>query len=213
MKKFLKIAGVIIGIIVLGGVTFLGVLISKMPDQSEFSQLQVPRIVEKPNTNALMVSFDGDPNRVIEEAYGSLFKAYYSTGFVSKIFNPVPPIARYEFFDELLAKVTEGDLKSMDWKGFVAVPLSNDDLEFPEEAKSGSYPVSLSTLKYGTVAEIMHFGPYETEQPTIKKLLDFIEDNGYQIAGLHEEEYIRGPGTPFTDPEDYITIIRYQVKR
>jgi hypothetical protein len=39
-------------------------------------------------------------------------------------------------------------------------------------------------------------------------------DSGYVIAGEHEEEYIKGPGM-FSkgDPEKYLTIIRYRVKK
>ena len=35
-----------------------------------------------------------------------------------------------------------------------------------------------------------------------------------QIAGPHEEEYLRGPGMLFAgDPGTYLTLIRYQVRR
>ena len=39
----------------------------------------------------------------------------------------------------------------------------------------------------------------------------FIKKEGYEICGLHEEEYLRGPGVPFVKPKDYYTIIRYPV--
>ncbi len=63
------------------------------------------------------------------------------------------------------------------------------------------------------VCEIVHFGSYETEKEAIGKLQTFITDSGYIISGLHEEEYIKGPGMPFRKPENYITIIRYQVSK
>jgi hypothetical protein len=41
-----------------------------------------------------------------------------------------------------------------------------------------------------------------------------IADQGYEIAGPHEEEYLRGPGMLFAgDPEGYLTLIRYEVRR
>jgi len=39
-------------------------------------------------------------------------------------------------------------------------------------------------------------------------------DQGYEIAGPHEEEYLRGPGMLFAgDSKGYLTLIRYQVRR
>ena len=75
--------------------------------------------------------------------------------------------------------------------------------------------VELATWEYGEVAEILHVGPYSEETPTIERLHAFIGVSGYEIRGDHEEEYLRGPGMPFirVSPEDYYTIIRYQVRK
>jgi effector-binding domain-containing protein len=64
------------------------------------------------------------------------------------------------------------------------------------------------------VAEILHIGPYDREEPDIARLTGFIKDNGYSIIGDHEEEYLKGPGM-FSkgNPEKYYTIIRYRVKK
>ena len=91
--------------------------------------------------------------------------------------------------------------------------MPSTGIELPPQAATGAYPLRLETLRYGTVAEIVHFGPYETETPTIERLLSYIADQGYSVAGPHEEEYIRGPGLPLRSPRRYITIIRYQVTR
>ncbi len=53
----------------------------------------------------------------------------------------------------------------------------------------------LTTWQYGEVAEILHVGPYDREESTIRRLMDFIRDSGYVIAGEHEEEYIRAPAS------------------
>lgn len=212
MKKLVKIIGIVIGVIALLGIMGVIVFIINLPEKSDFTHLQEPRIVEKPDMKAMMVNFNGDPNKVIGEAFGSLYEEYYQSAGISGFFKQKPPIARYEFFEELLKQVEAGDLKSVNWKGFVAVPLSGD-VEALSHSRNKEYPVRIETLKYGTVAEIIHFGPYEAEKPVIQKLLTFIQDSGFKVAGLHEEEYIRGPGMPFTGPEDYITVIRYQVSK
>ncbi len=64
------------------------------------------------------------------------------------------------------------------------------------------------------MAEILHIGPYTKEQPTIQRLTDFIQKNGYKISGTHEEEYLKAGGMFFKGNEnEYYTIIRYPVKK
>jgi hypothetical protein len=47
----------------------------------------------------------------------------------------------------------------------------------------------------------------------MEKLKSFIAAKGYQFAGPHEEEYLRGPGMfGRGDPSKYSTIIRYRVE-
>ncbi|MFH0768533.1 MAG: GyrI-like domain-containing protein, partial [Chloroflexota bacterium] len=68
--------------------------------------------------------------------------------------------------------------------------------------------VKLETWDYGTVAQILHLGSYDQEQPNIERLHKFIEESGYEIAGMHEEEYLTRPDSKFPK-----TIIRYPVKK
>jgi len=58
------------------------------------------------------------------------------------------------------------------------------------------------------VAQILHIGPYSEETATVERLHKFIAENGYKIAGIHEEEYL-------TKPEAKVqrTIIRYPIKK
>lgn len=83
----------------------------------------------------------------------------------------------------------------------------------PTSARDG-LEVALATWEYGEVAEILHVGPYTTEDPTVARLKSFIAERGCEIAGAHEEEYLRGPGMLFKgDPSSYLTVIRYPVRR
>jgi hypothetical protein len=68
--------------------------------------------------------------------------------------------------------------------------------------------VRLETWDYGTVAQILHIGAYDQEGPTIERLHRFIEENGYEITGAHEEEYLTRP-----DAKVVKTLIRYVVKK
>jgi hypothetical protein len=69
-------------------------------------------------------------------------------------------------------------------------------------------PVVVETWDYGTVAQILHLGAYADEVPTIDRLHAFIAEQGYEIAGPHEEEYLSRPGA-----KEQKTRIRYQVQK
>jgi hypothetical protein len=106
------------------------------------------------------------------------------------------------------------DTPKSEWLGLYALPVPETTTELPQYEAQAGLNVSLTTWEYGEVAEILHIGPYDQEQPTVKRLMDFINEQGYAIIGDHEEEYLKGP-TMFSrgDPEKYTTIIRYRVKK
>lgn len=63
------------------------------------------------------------------------------------------------------------------------------------------------------MAEILHIGPYSAEVPTTERLQSYIKEKGYRVIGVHEEEYLKGPGMfGKGNPEKYYTIIRYRVE-
>jgi len=208
----MKIFLIILSVILIVAVVLMLFMVISAPKKKDYEHLTAPRIIEKPDVSALIVPFDGDPNVVLKEAFGDMFKAYYKVKGAPKGPTQLPSVARYENFDDKLHDVetmTQEELKSVPWKGFTAIPVPAGST-LPEGAPSS---VRLETLSYGTIAEVIHFGPYDQEKPVIIALKKFIEDEGYEIVGLHEEEYILGPGMPFSKPEKYITFIRYQVKR
>jgi hypothetical protein len=93
------------------------------------------------------------------------------------------------------------------------VPDSVTSLPSQDTGESG-LRVTLTTWEYGDVAEILHVGPYDREERTIARLTGFIKECGYEPVGDHEEEYLKGPGM-FSqgNPDKYLTIIRYRVKK
>ena len=68
-------------------------------------------------------------------------------------------------------------------------------------------PVVVETWEYGTVAQALHLGEYADEAPKIERLHAFIAEQGYEIAGPHEEEYLSRPGAKVMK-----TIVRSQVR-
>ena len=151
----------------------------------------------------LVVKAQGDPNVVGSSAFGLLFEVYYKTAGVEKSFTMPAPCARWP---------VDFETPKDQWVGLYGLPVPEKVTQLPEYEHKNGLSVSLETWKYGTVAEILHIGPYDQEKPTVQKLKDFITQQGYAINGIHEEEYLKGPGMfGKGNPEEYATIIRYPV--
>jgi hypothetical protein len=197
---------IVVGIAVVAilALVALYLIFSRVPDLSEYEGLRDPAITTKPDQKMLVVRAQGDPNQVGGEAFGLLFKLYFGIKGVAK--GPKQPAPRARWPVSL-------DVTPSEWVGHYAMPVPDHVAEIPEHEAGTGLEVELATWKYGEVAEILHVGPYSEEEPTIERLHAFIEDSGYEIVGDHEEEYLRGPGMPLirVRPEDYYTIIRYQV--
>ena len=173
---------------------------------SQFEHLKEPRISTRKDQKMLVVKAKGDPNLIGGQAFGLLFQVYLKIQKTAKN-NPMstPPRARWPI---------SLDTPKSEWIGLygLAVPDGTKDLS-QYEAKS-KLNVSLTTWEYGEVAEIRHVGPYDEEEPTLRRLVDFIHEKGYETVGGHEEEYIIGPPMNSRgDPEKYVTILRYRIKK
>jgi hypothetical protein len=156
----------------------------------------------KPQRMAVLVS-QGDPSQLDPSVISSLYGAVYQHKFSLKKagmadFKVAPLISRWPNADRLAKS---------DWKGMWGVPVPAGTRKL--RCKPTDQPIRLETWAYGpAVAEILHLGPYSDEGPTIQTLVAFIRDQGYEIAGDHEEEYLTRP-----DAKVMKTIIRYPVRR
>jgi len=173
----------------------LAFVMGEAQDLSQYEHLKEPQINKMPQQKMLAVEAKGDPNVVGQEAFSLLFRTFFSLKGV----RISPPRARWLnlFIDP-----------KEEWVGLYALPLPESITELPSEVEG----VRIEYWDYGEVAEILHIGPYSEETPTIIKLHKFIQEKGYQISGPHEEVYLKGPGMA-SDPSEYWTIIRYQVKK
>ncbi len=204
MKKTLIIVGgALLIIIIVAAVGFFIML--QGPDISEFEHLREPQISLKEDSKMLVVKSVGDPNKVAGKVFELLFSLYYQAEETDKSFTPPAPRARWPI---------SLDTPKDQWVGYYALPVPEAMETIPDHEDIDGLSVSLETWQYGEVVEILHIGPYDKEEPDIKKINDFIQQQGYIIAGAHEEEYLKGPSIfGKGDPEEYATIIRYPVKK
>lgn len=163
----------------------------------------VPRLVHKPKQRMAVVTTVGDPNKDMEGAVSALYRAAYQHKFSLKRagkddFKVGPLIARWP--DAHLEKKSQ-------WTGVWGLPIPSGTRRLL--AETSAVEIALETWDYGAkVAEILHLGAYTEEGPTIEVLHAFIHDQGYEIAGVHEEEYLTRP-----DAKVVKTVIRYPVRK
>lgn len=181
-------------------------LLKRSKKFSEYEELKErPRLRSMNSQKMLVLTGYGDPDKASGEAISALFKAYYQLKHAIKDLPPAAPRARWL---QPVGKPKE------EWAGFFGVPVPEeaDRSMLSEDAREAG--ITIEHWDYGEVAEIMHEGPYDKEESDVETLHRFIDEQGYRIAGMHEEEYIKGPGMIFRgNPDKYLTIIRYPVVR
>jgi hypothetical protein len=200
-----KKVGFVVLIVLILVFVFVLYLMQKGPDTKQFERLLNPVVSQLPNQNMLIVEAKGDPGVSGRKAMKLLYKTYYSLKGVPKSFKMNAPRARWPL---------SFDAPKDQWIGLFALPIPAEIKTLPVIKNPDKQNIYIAEWEYGTVAEILHKGSYDSEQPTIKRLYDYIKQQGYTIIGEHEEDYIKGPGMfGAGNPSKYLTIIRYRVTK
>ena len=161
-----------------------------------------PQLLEMPAQKMAVVSGKGAPDKVFSELMPALYGSVYTLKFDLKkrgllTFKVSGLRARYP---DLL------QIPKDEWTVIIGLPVPDDTTSLPQ--KVAGIEVKLETWDYGTIAQILHLGAYDQEDASVEHLHKFIEESGYKIAGLHEEEYLTRPNAKIVK-----TIIRYPVKK
>ena len=161
-----------------------------------------PLIIEMPAQKMAVVTGKGTP----QEVFPKLMPALYGSVFTLK--TALKKAGKETFtVSGLRGRYPDaGQADKKDWTMILALPVPNDTTSLLQ--KVPGVEVKLETWNYGTVAQVLYLGPYSEETPTIEKLIKFVHDSGYEIAGYHEEEYLTKP-----DAKVPKTIIRYEVRK
>ena len=166
------------------------------------SSKKEPQILEMPPQKMAVVYAKGAPDRVFPEFLPALYGSVYTLKFgLKKKGVPIFKVSglRTCYPDAHLVPKEE-------WTHIIGLPIPEDTTSLPQ--KVPGIEVKIETWEYGAVAQILHLGAYDQEQPTVEHLHRFIEENGYEIAGMHEEEYLTRP-----DAKVVKTVIRYPVRK
>jgi len=161
-----------------------------------------PQILEMSAQKMAVVYGKGAPDKVFPALMPALYGSVYTLKFDLK------KKGQTTFkVSGLRARYPDAHLVPMDeWTDIIGLPIPEDSASLPQ--KVAGTEVKVETWEYGTVAQILHLGPYDQEEATVERLQGFIEDSGCEIAGMHEEEYLTSP-----DAKVIKTIIRYQIRK
>jgi hypothetical protein len=177
-------------------------------------------VVDVPEMNFLMVDGTGDPNTsaAYRNAVEALFAVSYALKFMIKkgesaVDYAVMPLEGLWWVDDM-TQFTMKDKDAWKWTSmimqpeFITVELFQE--AFRQVKKKKALP-ALSGIRFecfyeGQVAQILYFGPYSDEGPTIELIHRFIVEQGRRLRGRHHEIYLSDPRR--TAPPKLKTIIR-----
>jgi hypothetical protein len=183
-------------------IIFISVSARSQTDKFDYHDLSQPRIVKiQKKQKMLIAEAKGNPLEFVSYESERLSSAYEKLNIGSK-----PEYVGVRF------KVYSFD-KPIEWIMTWGMPIPDNIHEIPDDETEFS-DIKIDYWSYGDVAEIVHKGPYEEEFFTIKILMKFIEDSGYEIIGPLENISLKGPeGKGKDNQDDYLTIIRFNVRK
>jgi hypothetical protein len=143
--------------------------------------------------------------------YGAAFTIKMTRKFAGKQDYAVCKLEGQWFFDVEPAATPKEAWK---WKLMIRTPefVTEKDLNTAvgtllKRGKSRKIEeVTLETIDEGVCVQMLHVGPYETENATITLMRSFAESNGLNLSGPHHEIYLSDPRR--VPPERLKTILR-----
>ena len=180
-----------------------------------------PKVVRLPALKYLMIDGRGDPakGKEFQEAVQALYTLAYTLKFSSKPGSrqramPVLPLDALWWMPGHKGFPANAPRSAWRWQAMLAVPGLVTEAMLAKVRKDVlakkpiplARKVRLKTWKEGLCAQVLHVGPYAAERPTIKRLHDFIREQGYRPTGRHHEIYLSDPRR--TSPRNLKTILR-----
>ena len=188
------------------------------PSAKDFGSVDVPAM------NFLMIDGTGNPNTA--PAYAEAMQALYTLAYTLKfkikkelgVDYPVMPSEGLWWMDDMREF---SPLRKDEWKWTmmimqpeVVTPPLFEQSRGEAVSKKG-FPgldrLRLERFHEGLSAQIMYFGAYADEGPTIARLHQFIHAGGFALTGKHHEIYLGDPRR--SAPEKLRTIIRQPMKK
>ncbi len=186
------------------------------PSAKDFEIIRIPPL------QYLMIDGHGDPNtsQQYQDALQTLYGLSYTLKFNLKAQGKDYTVMGLEGLwwmpdmrEFSLALKADWDWSAMILQPDFVTPALLDEAKRQASAK-GKAPLAgktrLETLSEGLCVQILYFGPYADEGPSIARMHDFIRERGYTPGGKHHEIYLSDVRK--VAPEKNRTILRQPVR-
>ncbi len=167
---------------------------------------KMAEIIEIPPLQFIMVDGHGDPN--VSPEYGEAVQTLYSLSYTLKfhvkktlgIDYGVMALEGLWWMPDM-TKFKSAPKSEWDWTMMILQPdiITRELFEEAKQLVTGKGKAAsvdnarLETYIEGLSVQIMYFGPYADEGPTIANLHQFAFDQGYSLHGKHHEIYLNDP--------------------
>lgn len=183
-----------------------------------------PAEVDVPAARFLSIDGSGSPDTPeFKNAIGALYSLAYTARFALKRNGgpsvKIPPLeGLYDVPGSEPGQFTTQAREKLVWTLMIRLPEEIDDALVEKsraEAARKKNLASLSNVRVKRLAEgrcvqVLHRGPYSTEDATMARLRDLMKERKLRPAGRHHEVYLSVPG--LTKPENMKTILRQPVR-
>jgi hypothetical protein len=185
-----------------------------------FTAPRQPELVELPEAAYLVVDGRGEPGgEIFRDRIGSLYAVAYTIKMTAKREGRDFKVPTFEASWWIETNGTELPPREWRWQLLMMLPDFVNEAAIDEAnlALAGRKPgfetdlVRFQRITQGACVQVLHIGPYDTEDGSIRKMHAFMEANGLRAAGPHHEVYLGDPNR--SKPEALKTILRQRVER
>ena len=195
--------------------------------KSLFTARATPALIDVPALPYLMIDGAGVPGiGEFEDAIAALYATAYAIKFAIKKAGSdygVPPLEALWWSDDGQPVDLVARPRAVRWTAMILQPDFVDAQHVEagiiaakaKLARKGAPDnpaldrLALGRLAAGRAAQLLHTGPYSTEDADIERLHRFIAEQGLSPCGKHHEVYLNDPAR--TAPERLKTILRQPV--
>lgn len=191
-----------------------------------------PEIVKIPKANYIAVRGEGNPNdeggsykQAISVLYGvayTLKMSYKSDYRMEGFFEYVVPPLEGFWWQEGVDGIDYANKSAFHWISVIRLPdfVKEKDFEWAVQTatakkKFDCHSAEFLNIEEGLCVQIMHIGPFDNEPESVRKMDEYLEQNGYcndiSKTRLHHEIYLSDARK--VDVSKWKTVIRHPIRK